>query len=133
MEYRHYNSEDYEILAKWWESWGWPAIPEMALPQAEPRGVIVTNEGVDICAGFLYKTDSCTCWIENIISNKEAPKELRKGSIEYLIDTIASEAEELGFKVMMTSIKHEGLIEKFIATGCEKDYETGMSNLARIL
>lgn len=130
MKHRYYTEEDYSTLVSWWEAWGWPAMPAPTLPKT---GIIISNGGIDVCAGFLYKTDSCVCWAENFISCKEAAKEIRKGSIEFLVDAMAKEAKEQGFTIMMSSVQHKGLIKKLIASGYNEEYETGMSNLMRVL
>lgn len=130
MQYRYYKPEDYSMLTQWWESWSWGAFPEAALPAT---GIIISNEGVDVAAAFLYKTDSCVCWAENYISSKEAPRNLRRGAIEFLIKRMMVEAKEQGFAIMMSSVQHSGLIKKLIEAGCEEEYETGMSNLMKVL
>ncbi len=131
MESRYFNYDtDYNMLVKWWESWGWPAIPKQLLSMT---GIIVLNNNVGVCAGWLYRTDSAVCWAENYIINKDAPKELRKGSIEFLIEKLIKEAKESGFSMMMSSVRHPGLIKKLLDAGCQEQYDTNMSNLARIL
>jgi len=130
MEYRYYKSEDHPMLAQWWESWGWVVLPEVVLSKT---GIIISNGGVDVTAGFLYKTDSAVCWAENYISNKTAPKELRKGSVEFLIERLMIEAKEQGFMVIMSSVQHKGLIQKLVDAGCDAQYESNMSNLVKVL
>ena len=130
MEYRFYKSEDHPMVAHWWESWGWDVFPEIALPET---GVIMTNGGVDVAVGFLYKTDSCVCWAENFVASKTAPRELRKGAIDALIKQMAIVAKEQGFLMMMSSVQHPGLIKKLIAAGYNEKYETNMSNLMKVL
>lgn len=129
MKHRYFTPDDYEMICKWWQDWSWQPLPLAALPRT---GIIVTNEGVDLAASFIYTTDSCVCWAENFISNKEAPRHLRKGSIEFLIEKTIEEGKNQGFMMMMSSVEHEGLIKKltdanFLAA------EKGMTNLVRAL
>lgn len=130
MKHRYYTKEDYAQIVVWWEDWGWIPIPEIALPKT---GIIVSNGGVDLAASFIYKTDSCVCWAENFISNKKALSNLRGGSIEFLIDKTIEEGRNQGFLVMMSSIKHQGLISKLIKAGYSQEVESGMTNLTRAL
>ena len=130
MEYRYYQATDHLMIAKWWESWGWDVLPEMALPTT---GIIVTNEGEDIAAVFLYKTDSCVCWAEHFVVNKGASREARKGGIDFLIKTVMEEAKSQGFAIMMASMQHDGLIAKMIDAGCDENTETNMTNLVKVL
>jgi len=130
MKARYFTEQDYAKISSWFIDWGWDAIPLAFLSSC---GVVVSNEGVDICAGWVYSTDSAACWGENYISDKNTPKELRVGAIEFLIDRMAEEAKSKGFLVMMSSVKHRGLIKKLLSCGFEADYEQDMCNLTRIL
>ena len=130
MEYRLYTKEDYPIIVEWWEDWGWTPFPEIALPKT---GIIISKDGVDLAASFIYATDSCVCWAENFISNKKAPRDLRKGSIEFLIEKTVEEGKNQGFLIMMSSVEHEGLIKKLVDAGYDKTVERGMTNLTRKL
>jgi hypothetical protein len=102
----------------------------MFLPEI---GIIISNEGFNLCAGFLYKTDSATCWAENYILNKDAPKEISKGCIDLLIQRLIIEGREQGFKLMMSSVNHPSLIKKLLKAGCVKKFDSNMSNLAMVL
>ena len=124
------TGQDYDMLCEWWGAWEWPALPMSFLPET---GIIVSNGGEDVAAAFLYKTDSCVCWAENFVSNKDAKRENRKGSIEYLIEVLTKEAKESGFSLMMSSIQHKGLIDKLIKGGYNSEYESNMSNLVKVL
>lgn len=131
MESRYFDlDDDYATVSKWFESWGWPPMPKQFL---STTGIIVSNGGVDICAAWLYKTDSAACWAEHYISNREAPKELRGGAVQFLIEKLIEEGKNKGFQLMMSSVKQKGLIKKLLDAGCHKEYDTGMCNLARSL
>lgn len=127
-----YNENNhYAMLASWWDSWtGWVAIPSIMLPE---NGLIIYSDcGVPLCAGFVYKTDSAIAWVEHIISSKDAPKELRGGSVEFLIIELSVLAKELGFIIALTSSKHNGLIQKFEHTQYVKT-DLNATILTRIL
>jgi len=132
MKAMPYSENDhYAMLASWWDSWaGWVAIPPMMLPE---NGLVIYSDcGVPLCAGFLYKTDSCVAWAEHIISSKEAPKELRGGSVEFLINSLSNCAKDLGFKAVMSSIIHTGLINKMLSCGYTKT-DLNMTNMLKVL
>lgn len=130
MEYRYYTKEDYPMVSKWWEQWGWTPFPEVAIPKT---GIIVSNGGVDIAVSFLYGTDSCVCWAENFVVNKKAPKALRKGAVDFLIEKTVEEGKNQGYLIMMSSVQHKGLIKKLIAAGYSEEVEVNMTNLMRAL
>ena len=127
MEIRNYESSDYSMLCKWWEHWGWSPLGEATLSKT---GLIVTNQGIDVASCFIYKTDSCVCWIEHYLINKQASKHARRGAIEFLIDASVEKAKQMGFAVSMSSVNHKGLIEKLIQSGYSHG-DSNMSNLVR--
>ncbi len=129
MQYRFFTEDDYAMICSWWESWKWQPIPITSLPKT---GIIVSNGGVDVCAAFLYKSDSAICWLEWFISNPQAKREQRKGSIEYLIDVSADVAREYGFSMILCSLKHENLMRKVEDAGFVRT-ETGMTNFIGVV
>lgn len=128
---RKFNPEtDYETVKLWWQDWGWPPLPLNFLSQ---NGVIVSKYGIDVAAGWIYSTDCDACWLENYISNKQVTKELRVGSIEYLIETMLERARDMGFLAALSSVKNPNLINKLLSAGFDSKTETGMTNLTRVL
>ena len=122
-------NRDYNEVCQWWEAWGWPILPPAFLPKT---GIIISNQGVNLCAAWLYRTDSAACWAENYIANKAAPRDLRQGSMEFLIEELVNEGKKEGFLLMLSSIKHKGLIKKLKANGFAED-DKEMSNLTKVL
>lgn len=131
MKTVNYNHDKhYEIISTWWTAWKWDIIPTVALPE---NGIVIYSDcGIPLCAGFIYKTDSCIAWIENIISNKSAPKDKRGGAVDFLIKALCERAKELGFTVAMTSICHTGLMDKMISNNFQKT-DLNMTNMLRVL
>jgi hypothetical protein len=110
MEFRYIEQSDYETLVDWWKFWKFPAPPIEMLPDS---GVIVNKNGVDICAGFIYFTNSKTCWIEFIVSNPNVrQKEDRRDAIISLIDILCSIGKNNGYTIAYTSLKNESLQNK---------------------
>ena len=101
FEWRAITREDYyEILIKWWEDWAFPVPPIENLPK---DGIIISKNGVDLYAGFIYYTGTSLAWAEYFVSNKEAPVELKRGSFERLIDIMGILAKDKGVKALFTS------------------------------
>lgn len=90
--------KDHETLLKWWKGYSWPAVPKDALPQ---NGIMIE----DLCAGFIYKTDSSIAWIEWIIGNPEASPQERRNALEALIPELVRKAREMGFKSIFGALK----------------------------
>ncbi len=122
---RQINSDDYQVLTEWWKDWDWQPVPEVFL---SPTGLMVYND-IDICAGWIYKTDTPICWIENVISNKNAKD---RDAVTFLLQALEAKARTMGFKVAMTSVKNKSLIRKMENIGYIKT-DTDMTNYVRAL
>lgn len=115
MEFRYIEQSDYNTLVDWWKFWKFPAPPIEMLPDS---GVIVNKDGVDICAGFIYFTNSKTCWIEFIVSNPNVrQKEDRREAITKVIDVLCSIGKNNGYTIAYTSLKNESLQNKYLECG----------------
>jgi len=112
---RKLNSTDYEgILLKWWNDWGWLAPEKDFLPNNGEGGVIVYDDEIPVCAGFMYLTNSSVAWIDWIISNKEYRKKPhRKEAIELLIASLTNISKESGSRYGYALIKNKSLIEVY--------------------
>ena len=100
METRLFDKEkDYEALCGWWKDWGKTPHPKEALSNT---GIIISKNGVDICSGFVYSTDSYICFLEFATINKNTTKEQRNGAIEQLFVSALEQAKSMGFKMAMT-------------------------------
>jgi len=119
MEARLLIESDYEdTLMKWWRKWRWTAPAKDSLPQDGTGGLMISKDGVDICAGFIYLTNSKTAWSEYIVSNFEVKdRELRDEAIELLINTLSLIAKDHGHKYIYTSLRNESLVNKYAKCG----------------
>jgi hypothetical protein len=118
MEVRMLIPSDYDaILSPWWESWNWTAPAKDMLPEDGSGGVIVSKNGENICAGFLYFTNSKTAWLEYVVSNKEYRDNDRREAIEFLINCLTSIANDKGYKYIYTSLKSAPLVLRYEACG----------------
>jgi hypothetical protein len=118
LSIRNLVEEDYEIICKWWKWWRFVPVAKESLPDNGTGGFMIECNGVNICAGFLYTTNSNLCKIEWIISNYEVrDKQIRKKSLEILINALTNKAKELGFKIAFTYLVNKKLKEKFKECG----------------
>ena len=121
MDIRLLEESDYDnILAKWWEQWKWTPPAKDMLPENGTGGIIVSNKGVDICAGFIYFTNSKMAWIEYVVSNRDYKESDRSEAIELLINTLCILVREKGFKYIYTSLKSQPLVNKYEKCGFSK-------------
>ncbi|QQV91507.1 hypothetical protein M1M25_gp071 [Tenacibaculum phage Gundel_1] len=121
MEYtlRHLTEEDYKMLAEWWKLWRWTPVPRVALPDNMEDGILISVNGEPACAGFLYSTSASKVFImEFIISNpKIKDKEARKKVVDYTIKSIIELAKKAGAVTILSWIKNEHLINKYLDNG----------------
>lgn len=114
MEVRALKNEDYAItLIKWWKAWKWTPPMKDMLPENGTGGIMVSSNGVDVCAGFLYLTNSKTAWLEYIVSSRDYKESDRSEAIELLINTLNEIAKNKGFSYIYTSLKSKPLINKY--------------------
>ena len=99
MEVKRFNKEtDYEELCDWWNDWGLTEHPKEALSE---NGIIISKDGVNVCSGFIYSTDSYITWFEFVIINKKTTKQQREGALIKLLDCMVEKAKSMGFKIIM--------------------------------
>lgn len=128
MRWRYYTTDDHEMVAGWWRAWNWPVIPPESLPQT---GVIISNGGVDVCAAWLYRTDSCCSCMGLFISNKDAPKAARKGCVDYLIRVISEISRQLGFTAILATVTRQSLVKALERNGFGHK-EQNVTNLYKV-
>lgn len=114
------EDEDYNELLTWWSWFKFPAPRKDCLPDNGKSGIMVSRNGQNIAAGFLYFTNSKLCWIEFIVSNPEYKDKDRKEAIKTLIHELCHVAKIKGFAAVFTSVKHQGLMKHYEACGFTK-------------
>jgi hypothetical protein len=116
---RELNETDYdEILVGWWKQWGWEPPQRDFLPNNGKGGVIVFDEDVPVCAGFMYMTNSKVSWVDWIISNKEYTKKpQRKDALKLLVSSLTDICKKAGSRYSYALIKNESLIGMYEELG----------------
>ena len=122
LNVRNLNNNDYEnILVGWWNDWGWKAPEKDFLPDDGKGGLIVYDDDIPICAGFIYVTNSKVAWVDWIVSNKEYRiKEKRKEAIRLLIESLSNICKNTGSKYGYALIKNQSLIQVYKDLGWSK-------------
>jgi hypothetical protein len=119
MDVRLITEDDYEnILKPWWKFWrfGGPAFDMLPIN----GGIMLSEDGVDICAGFVYLTNSKAAWVEWIVSNPDVKdRDKRKHYLLTLINTLTKVAQEKGNKYIYTSLRNQSLIKLYGEAGFE--------------
>ena len=113
LKLRRLEESDYDTLVTWWKDWMWEAPPRDFLPENGTGGFMVSNNDSDICAGFIYLTNSKIAWIEFIISDKQYKEEDRNEAIQFLINSLSGVAEETGAKYGYAILKNKSLMKYY--------------------
>lgn len=129
MDVRAITEEDYNnILVPWWKAWrfGEPAFDMLPIN----GGIMLSNDGIDVCAGFLYLTNSKAAWVEWIVSNPGVKdRATRKHFLLTLINTLTKVAKEKDNKYVYTSLRNESLIRLYEEAG----YIKGSKNCQELI
>ena len=103
------------------------------MPDNGTGGFMVYDDGIPVCAGFMYLTNSKAVWCDWIISNfNYKNKQGRKDAIELLINTIATLAKELDNKFVYALIKNKPLVDSYKKAGF-KEGSSYTSEMIKIL
>jgi hypothetical protein len=106
---------DYEdILVGWWKDWKWTPPPKDFLPSDGKGGVMVLDNDIPVCAGFVYMTNSKVAWVDWIISNKEYKKKpQRQQALSLLIKTLTDTCKNSGNKFCYALLKNKSLTKTY--------------------
>jgi len=118
----------YSMCKDWWTGHGWAPVPAQLLPSL---GVIVGSDDdrKGHCAGFLYMDNSSpVAMMEWVVTNPQNTPRESLGSISMMVDFLKIEAKALGYDVIMTGTKVDGLIKLYMKRGFTKTDE-GMTHL----
>ena len=121
FDIRKLNSTDYEdTLVDWWKDWGWEPPAKDFLPDEGEGGLLVLDNDVPVCAGFIYITNSKVAWVDWIISNKNYKKKNKHEAVKLLVDRLTGLCKKSGSKYAYALIKHKGLVETYTELGYTK-------------
>ena len=93
---RPYVDTDYPEIVNWHMAWEKPTPPQHLLPK---NGFIIP----EVCAGFLYLTDSSLGIIDIYICNPKVPKYERNKYLNILTTEILTLAKQLGCKSLLAT------------------------------
>tara|TARA_R110002110_G_scaffold13979_5_gene66226 strand:+ start:1106 stop:1516 length:411 start_codon:yes stop_codon:yes gene_type:complete len=106
---------DYEdILVGWWKDWKWTPPLKDFLPSDGKGGVMVLDNDIPVCAGFVYMTNSKVAWVDWIISNREYKKKpQRQQALSLLIKTLTDTCKNSGNKFCYALLKNKSLTKTY--------------------
>jgi hypothetical protein len=123
QHFEHY----YPIICDWWKEWNWPQVNPRCLPD---DGIIIDEDGENICAGWLWLTNSSLGAIGYFISaKKKFTKGLRDKAIEFLIENLERLAQFRGCKELTAAVRHPNLINNLVKAGYGEGSRTGKGDI----
>jgi len=111
------NDDYYNTLIGWWGGNNFPPPGIDFLPRT---GVMVSKDGVDLYAGFIYYTGSAWGWIEYVVSNPDRKTvSLKKGALGVLVRALSVLAKDNGVKCLFTSTVLDSFKNSLVKEGFE--------------
>lgn len=111
FEVRKINSEDKKIINSWWNSFGHPGCPDDVYPELT---LMVTYDGVPVCSGSAYLTDSKVMYFDNYVSDHSFDKETRDLSLDLLTKSLLDKARSRGYKYWVANAKQKCVADRTI-------------------
>lgn len=106
---REYQDSDFEEIESWGKQWDTRYIKS----QLPPTGLIVPG----LCAYFMYETNSSVCFLENLISNRSADKELVAKALEEIVPALFKMAKDKGYTVAYACTDNPEVIKRALRVG----------------
>lgn len=104
---RRYHKQDIEVVNEWYAGWNHPTLLPHMLPDV---GFIVD----EVCAGFLYKTDSSLCLLDAYVANREATKAAKQLGLDLVTNALLEEAYACGFRAVMAITDNPSIVKRCI-------------------
>jgi hypothetical protein len=116
LELRDYKGEeDFTEFKRWWEFWRWKdRVTQEILSDI---GYVVEKDGLPLCAGFLYTTNSLIASIEWVVSNPFAQKEDVAEGLDFLLECLCQRALKEEKRLIMTTINSPTLAKRLEKLG----------------
>lgn len=118
MNVRYINDKDYDTICGWWKSHNMKPISKNILPDNGRGGIIVSYDGINVCAGFLYLTNSDVSSIEFVVTNKNFKKnKVKNKCLDELFIQLIKLAKDSGSSIIFTSIRNKNIQKKSLELG----------------
>lgn len=109
---RWLEEKDYEELCQWWKDFRFPKPSRDMLPDNGKCGFMVYKEDINVCAGFLYFTNSSFALCEYVVSNFQYKEKDRAEALKMLFEKMEMIAKAEGYSVLFSSVRNKPLINK---------------------
>lgn len=118
--------KDLNIIAKWWKDFDGTEINSRVFSDT---GVMVSVDEENICAGWLFETNSECCMIGWFVANQEADKNLIDEGLRFLTKRIETLARKRGYGIIMTYSENKSMIKRLTSL----DYMEGDIHITQLI
>lgn len=107
-----------------YERWFKERQAEMPMREImSPTGIVVYDNDIPVCMGFLCKTDSNASIMTNFISNINVDYKTRSECLDLMIDTLAAISEKEGFLILAAASPVRSICARLEKHGLFKTHE----------
>jgi len=106
FDVRNTEEADYVELVDWWKWHKFTPPVRIMLPDDFSSGLMVSKDGENICAGFIYTTSASKLFkVEFIVSTyKVKDRQIRDEALKFLITGLIYMCKQMGAKLIYTNI-----------------------------
>ena len=113
LKARILTEEDYDEICEWWEGQNFEIVSRDFLPEKGTCGIMVYKDEVNICAQFLYFTNSGICWTAFTTANHLYREKDRGEAIKLAISETINFARAKGAKAIFTAVTSNNLVNHY--------------------
>jgi len=106
----------YESLRSYWSQYDWVAPELSVLPNT---GYVVEVDSKVVCACFVYETNSKMAFMDWVIADKDANKDIRKQALGLCLDSSIKTTLSNGYTYIYTVTANNPLVETYKSIGFE--------------
>ena len=112
MKIKRIEESNFDEISQWWLDWGLEIPDPDYLPHDSTGGYIVSKDGINVAAGYLYFTNARIAYVDFVISNIKYRKKDRNELITQLIDYMVSHAIKVGCRFVWATSAEPGIVSK---------------------
>jgi hypothetical protein len=111
MNLLDFNVQDhYTEVERWWEFWRWKG--RVCAEALSDIGYVVEKNGILLCAGWLYTTNSLVACLNFITANPYAQKEDVSEGLDFLIECLSQRGLKEGKRIIMSTVNNKNLAKR---------------------
>lgn len=125
------TSEFYPRMVDRCKAYSFPEVSPSMLPE---YSLIISDKDTDVelYSVCFYNTDSNLAWVGWELGNHEAPRDLKKGALEELINGAEVYAKRLGYDILFTTSNTKPVVKALESVGFNEG-DTNVNHYLKLL